>query len=487
MSISLIKNFAWSFFQQIGGHVINFAITIFLTRLLSPEQFGLMAITYVFYIIGERVLDLGLGQSIIRTRDISNEDYNSVFVVNVGIAITYYLLLFLFAPLIANFYENEDLILLIRISGLSIILMGFASIQNVKLTKDLKFKSIAFINIISSLISGCLGVIAALNGFGVWSLVVVYLSTQVVKILILWIKTDFYPKFIFNYIYFKKHYEFGYKITLTQVIDAIYTNFIVLIVGKFYTLTDTGYYSRADSTKNIFVTTFYTPIQRLILPYFSKIESKSDLEASILKIISIVFYIFCPLLLITSIISEPLIVFVFSEKWIAVAPYFSILCIAAIIFPLESINNEFMKINNRADLSLKTEIIRKTIGVIIILTAYSFSLMILVKSLILISIINFFVFAYLNQKELSFKISSQLKVLYPTLITAVFTVFLLRFTLNWINFENNLSEIIFGYGFGLFTFVILSNLFKLKSGYYFNKRIIHVLKMNKLFNYGKNK
>lgn len=462
MNKSLIKNFLWSFLQQGSGQIINFIITIFLTRLLTPEDFGLMAITYVFYILGERFSDLGLGQSVIRSLEVDENDYNSVFFVNIVISVAYYLLLYIFAPYVAEFYEKEELILLIRVSGLSIILMALCSAENVKLTRNLEFKTIAFISILSSSIGGILGIIAAYLGFGIWSLVILYLTSIIVKNLIMWYNMDLYPKLAFDKAKFIKHYQFGYKISLTFIIDAIYSNFIVLIIGRFYSLTDTGFYSRADSTKNIIVNSFFGPIQKILMPYFSKLQNEENLTEHLLKILNLLFYIFCPLLIITITLAEPLIVVIFSDKWISVVPFFKILLIAALLYPAISINIELMKIKGRADLALKAEIFIKIIGIVVILIAFNYSLLFLIKTQIFLAVVNFLVFSYYNQKELSYSLIKQIKVMLPTFFISLALWFLLDFTLNFLNFYNNFFKLIYGYGFGILCFIGVSYILRLE-------------------------
>jgi teichuronic acid exporter len=287
----MLKNFLWSFFQQGAGQIINLFITIFLVRLVTPEEFGLIALTYVFYTIAERLMESGIGESFIRTKDAKPIDFNTIFFTTVSLSIVFYILIFLIAPFVADFYNNPILSPLIRVNSISIILLALTITQTNHLWKELKLKETTIVSIGSTIIGGAIGVTSAIYNYGVWSLVITNLATGLLRLLFTLYFTIWQPRFMFSFKVLKMHFNFGIKLTITNLIDALYKNIYVLIIGKRFDTFSVGHYNRADSTKNILSVLTYMSIYKVMFPHFSKINEDQSYESKVLELFNLIFYL----------------------------------------------------------------------------------------------------------------------------------------------------------------------------------------------------
>ncbi len=465
------NNFIWSIIHQFSNQLVNFLITIFLARILFPSDFGLMALTYVLYVIGERISDAGLSQSLIRSKEVTNIDLNTVFFTNIFISLLIYLILFIIAPFIAEFYNEPTLKLLIRINSLSIILLALGSIQLTILNREMNFKNIAIFSSISAIIGGVLGVLAAYNGFGVWSLVINLLSNILCRNILLWTTSKWFPNFSFSVERFKYHIAFGYKLTLATIIDAFFNNVYPLIIGKVYSTTTTGFYARADSIKNVTVSSFFNALLRVLFPLFSSLQEHEKLNEMIKKTIGILFFTITPLLLFLGVLAEPLFRFLFTEKWLPSVPFFQIICIGAILYPLEAFNSDIMKIKGRSDVILITETLKKIIIFIALIFAIRYSIFILLYTQVALSILNFLINVYYSQKVFGIRIFSQIKIITPILLItfiAASMVYMVDYNLK--NYPD-LVRLITAFISGTIFYIFLSSIFKINS-YTFIKNII---------------
>jgi len=231
-----LSGFLWTFIQQFSIQLINFGVTVILARILLPEEFGLIAMLTVFISIGNNLMDSGLASSLIRSADLTEKDYSTVFFFNLAGSVVMYVLIYFLAPFIATFYNQDILALILRVYAIGFIINAFYSVQNARLTKEMNFKIQMTIQIPAVLIGGLLGVVLAMKGYGVWSLVWMNLFQSFISTVMHWIYSGWIPSFVFDKKSFRRHFNFGYKMTLTGLIDTLYRNIYVLIIGKYYSV-----------------------------------------------------------------------------------------------------------------------------------------------------------------------------------------------------------------------------------------------------------
>jgi O-antigen/teichoic acid export membrane protein len=430
-----ISGIIWSVGQQFGAKIIGFLITIILARILLPAEFGLIAMLSVFISLGNNLSDSGLSSSLIRTADATQKDYSTVFFFNLIGSAVIYLLLFFTAPLISLFYHQHILTPVIRVYGLTIIINAFFCVQSACLIKNMDFKTQTNIQIPASICGGILGVVLAKMGYGVWSLVWMYLFTSLLSTIMHWVYSNWRPLFIFDYTSFKKHFHFGYKMTLSGLLNTVYQNMYTLIIGKYYSATQLGFYARADSISQLPIGIISATINTVTYPMFAKIANDDQQLKSVNKrlIQQLVFWN-APILILLSLVAEPLFRFVLTEKWLPAVPYFQILCLSGIIYPLHSYNLNILKVKGRSDLVLRVELIKKTISIIGIFSVISFGIYGLLYFQLLFNFFGYYINSMYTGKLINYPIKEQVSDFLPTIIFSVgvgvlsylFDVFLAR-------------------------------------------------------------
>ena len=268
LKIKAIQAFLWNLLQTFSIQGVNFIVSIILARLLLPEDFGLIALYSIVLGISYVIVDSGMGTSLIRDKESTKEDYSIVFFFNVIVALIVYLIIYFSAPLIANFYNENQLINLLRISAINIIIVSFATVAKVILVKELNFKKQLIISLPSIIISSICGIIMALYDFGVWSLVYMGLIQSSLNTAQYMIYVRFVPVFTFNKKIFLYHFNYGYKLTLSAILDVISNELFVIIIGRFYNTAEVGYYNRAESLRKLQVKNISKSIGKITLPLF---------------------------------------------------------------------------------------------------------------------------------------------------------------------------------------------------------------------------
>lgn len=456
----------WTLIQQFSSQGISFIVTIILARLLLPEQFGLIAILNVFVNIGSILMDGGMGQSLIRTENPDIEDYSTVFYFNLIVSFIIYSVVYILSPFIAEFYNQPELEYITKWYCIIFITNAFSSIHYTRLTKNMEFKKELTITIPSLILSSTVGVLMAYNGFGIWSLVISSILQSTTVGFQLWFRSDWKPIFKFNKEKFYFHFKYGYKLTLSGILDAFFNNIYVLIIGKYFAAIQVGFFNRADSLKQLPVNNISSVLNKITFPLFAKIQDDNErLKEMNKKIMQMVLYFVAPTLLIMAALGEPLFRLLFTDKWLPAVPYFQILCWGGILYPIHAYNLNILKVKGRSDLFLRLEIFKKVIVIITIISSISFGIIGLLYGTIITSIIAFFINTYYTGKLINYSSFKQLKDLTPILIVAALTgglvysldVLLLNKILN------DIFRLIVGSIFGIIIFYLLSILLRLDS------------------------
>lgn len=431
-----ISGISWSLAEQFGSKIIGFLISIVLARLLLPEQFGLLAMLSIFISIGNSLMDSGLTSSLIRTTDPEQKDYSTIFFFNLIGSVVIYLLIFTAAPFISTFYKQPLLTDIIRVYSTSFIINAFFSIQSARLTKEMDFKTQTTIKVPSAIVGGIVGIVLAKLGYGVWSLVFMYLINAFTSTLLHWVYSDWRPNFIFDLKCFKKHFSFGYKMTISGLIETLYQNIYVVIIGKSYSASQLGYYSRADSISQLPISNISVAINKVTYPVLAKISNDSaklkDVYRQLLQQI-----IFCntPILICLSVIAEPLFRFLLTEKWLPAVPYFQILCLAGIAYPLHSYNLNILKVKGRSDLLLQLELVKKLFSIIGIICVVPYGVLGLLYFQLAFSFVSYLINSFYSGKIIDYPVKEQVADVYPSILLAsiagyicyLFDLYLLEF------------------------------------------------------------
>ena len=424
------SNFAWSFAIQGGTQAINFVVTVILARLLLPEQFGLVGMIAIFIAISRTLLDGGFVSSLIRTKNADNVDYSTVFFVNLFSALVIYTLLFWGAPFIAKFYNEAILVNLIRVLGLTVIISAFGLVQSTKLNKELNFKTQFKLQLPSLLISAIISIWMAYNNYGVWSIIAKDLGYTFFATLQLWWYGKWTPSLIFDKKKFKYHFDFGYKLSLSQMIDTIFNNLYYIIIGKYFSAAQLGYFTRARSLEQLPTGFFYNAFNRVFYPLLARVDDDIQLKKTYSQLMRVVVFIVTPILVYLGIVAEPFFRWLLTEKWLPAVPYFQLLLISGIFFPIHQYNLNICKLKGRSDMVLKLSMLQNTLLLLGAFSAIWFGIYGLLYSLIIINILITVVNAYYSGKLINYSLRNQIEDISPIFLFNMLiglAIFLLQF------------------------------------------------------------
>lgn len=454
----------WTFSQQFGQQIVLFIVSTILARLLMPKEFGLIGMISVFYGVGGALLNGGLTQSLVRSKELDQEDYSTVFYYNLFASIILYIIIFVLAPLIAQFYGYPILTDIIRLYCLSFIIFAFSMVQETKLTKEMNFKTQAFVSLPSVIIGGATGITLAYLGYGVWSIVWNQLVTASLRSLQFWIYSKWTPSLMFSVSKFKEHLNFGYKITLSSILERVFNNLYIILIGRYFSASQVGYYTRADTMKNLPVTNLTMAMSKVTYPLFAEIQHDDErLKRVYQKLMKMVVFVVTPTLIFLAILAKPVFRFLFTEKWLFSVPYFQILCFAGILYPLQAYNINVLNVKGRSDLSLRLVIVNKSLLVIGAVIGFQFGIYGLLYSQVILTAVSFFIYAHYTDKFINYSALEQFKDILPNFILVLVPSLLVFYTDYLIEGYTDILRLIFGGLVGGLTYIGLAYLFKFSS------------------------
>jgi len=324
------------------------------------------------------------------------------------------------APFIANFYNQPTLNSLIRVYGLTFIISAFGTVQNTILTRELKFKKQALITFPALFIGGIVAIAMAYKNFGVWSLAGLAITNAFFTSLFLWLSSKWHPVFVFNKKKFHQHFHYGYKLTVSGILDIIFTNIYQIIIGRFYTAALVGYYARANSLMMLPVSNVSGALNRVIFPIFSKVQNDIPLlKTAYKKVMRLVLFVVTPIMVIMGVLAKPIIVILFTEKWLPMVTILQIICASGVLYPIHLYNLIVLQVKGRSDLFLKLEIIKKVIIAIVLAITLFFGFYALLWGQLICSILALFINTHYAGKMLNYSGFSQLRDISPIFIFSV--------------------------------------------------------------------
>ena len=460
----------WKFFERFGTVGIQFIIQIILARLLSPDDYGAIALITVFITVSNVFVQNGFNTALIQRQDVTEEDYSSVFWISMLVALVCYIVLVILSPFIADFYSMPVLNNVLKVLGLTLFFGSYNSIQIAKISKEFKFKKLFYSSLIGMCMSGITGIILAMNGFGVWTLVFQQLMNQVIISFVLYFQVDWKLKVIVNIGRVRLLFGFGSKLLVSSLIDVIYNNIYNLVIGKVYDSTTLGYYNRADQFPNLIVNNVNGSIQSVILPALAEHQdNKQRVKEMMRKAMTLSSYLVFPLMIGMAACAEPMIELLLTEKWLPCVLYLRLLCFSYMLWPIHTANLQAINAIGHSEIFLKLEIIKKIIGIVALVISIPFGVIIMVSMKVITGIISTFINALPNKTLLNYSYKSQIFDLLPTFIISTLMgvlVYLSDNLLKAVSIEL-LSRLILDVITGVIIYVILSLVTKNKNFKYF--------------------
>lgn len=415
-----IKGVGWSAADALLGQGVTFIVGLVLARLLSPDEYGLIGICLIFTTVLNGIVDSGFSNALIRKKKVTDEDYNTMFTTNMAISIVLYVLLFISAPLVSDFFHRIELTALVRVTGLILFLNALSITQVTILTKNIDFKTKTKASLVSAIISGVIGIAMAFMGYGVWSLVAQQLSKQLLYTLCLWVLSKWWPKFTFYKDSFKYMWGFGWKLLASGILNNVWNQLYQVVIGRCYTSSTLGHYTRANEYASIFSSNLSLIVQRVSYPVLAEIQDdKERMVQGYRKVIKITMFVTAVCMISLGAVSEPLIYTLIGTKWQEAATYLPLICISMSLYPLHAINLNILQVLGRSDIFLYLEILKKIVGIVPIVIGIFCGIYYMLLTSILTGVISLYLNTWYTGKTLNYSFWKQLRDIAPSYFTAL--------------------------------------------------------------------
>lgn len=411
----------WTSIQRFSGMGISFISGIILARLLMPEDYGAIGMLTIFMLVAQSFLDSGFGAALIQKKRPTQEDYSTVFWFNLVMSIVLYLILFVSAPFIADFYHMPILCDVLRVQALVLIISAVTIVQANQLRKTFQFKKITIVHLFSSIISLSVTIWMAYNGYGVWSLVVQGLLVSLIPSAIYWYTNKWYPKLVFSVQSFRELFSFGGYMFLVHLINEICNNIQGLLIGRLYNASTMGYYSKARSTEKLASTSISQSLTQITFPLYAEVQDdRQRLINLIQKLTGVIAYVTFPLMFVLILVAKPVFVLLYSDRWLPSVPYFQILCLAGIAVCLQSVNLQAISAIGKSRTVFSWTLIKRTIGLIFVIGGlWVWGIKGLLCGMVLSSWMMYLINAYLVSVHIGYMMRQQMLDLAPILLLSV--------------------------------------------------------------------
>ena len=461
----VLSGLIWKFCERITAQLISLVVSIILARLLAPGDYGAVALVMVFITIANVFVSSGLGAALIQKEDADNLDFSSVFYINIAISIVLYVIIFITAPFIADFYDLPVMKPALRVLGIRIIVAAINSVQQAYVSRNMLFKKFFWSTLFGTLLSGVVGVWMAYAGFGVWALVAQYLTNTCTDTIVLWFTVKWRPDFACSWQRAKGLISFGWKLLVSTLLDTGYNQLQSLIIGKVYTKENLAYYNQGEKFPSLIVTNINASIGSVLFPALSMEQNnKNTVRLMTRRAIQVSSYVMWPMMVGLGVCAEPLVRFALTDKWLPCVPYLRVFCFSYGLWPIHTSNLQALNAMGRSDLFLKLEIIKKAYGLGLLFISLQYGPLAVAFSSVISGIISCFVNAFPNVKLLNYTYKMQISDMFlPLLMSCVMGACI--YPIQFIGFGNGIT-LILQIVLGTVTYIVLSLITKSKTFWY---------------------
>lgn len=461
-SKTVINSMLWKLLERFSSQVVSFVISIILARILLPSDYGIIAIILVFINLANVVIDGGLNTALIQKKNADQTDFSTIFWFCLLMAGVLYAILFVSAPLLAKFYNNDILTPVLRVLGIGIFFNSYNSIQRAYVSRNMLFQKLFYVNAIALVISGSLGIVMAYNGYGVWALVFQSLSSTVACCILMCFTVRWWPTFVFSKARFKGLFDYGWKIFLTNFIIAVYGDIRSLVIGKLYQPATLAFFDRGKSLPSLLMSNVTASIETVLLPTFSNEQDNVFRVKQMMRRSAQVSYLFvAPLLVGFFFVARNVVLILLTEKWLPAVPFIQIFCVVFFLMPIQSINMTSIKSLGYSGITLKLEVIKKIIEAIILVISFLIDVYAVAWGIVLYNLICIFINLAPSKKLVNYGLYEQLKDIFPIFMYSMIMgcAVLLCGLLPW----NNILVLILQIFVGITVYYTLCRIFKLDS------------------------
>lgn len=425
----VFSSLVWKFGERLFAQLTSLVVSVILARVLSPDDYGTVALVMVFIYIADVFVSNGLGMALIQNKDADDLDFSSVFFMNLLISILIYLMLFSIAPFVARYYENDLLCHMLRVISLRIPIAAINSVQQAYVAKKMEFKKFFYSTFLGTFLSGVIGICMAYKGWGTWALVMQYLSNTYIDTFVLFITVRWTPKLEFSWNKAKGLISYGYKILVSGLISAGCDQLRSLIIGKRYTSTDLAYFKHGDRYPQLIIINLDDSISSVLYPALANYQDdRAKVRYMTRTAIQVSSYIVWPAMCGLAVVAKPLVILLLTEKWLPCVRFLQIFCFYYAFFPHASANLQAIKAMGRSDIFLKLQIAKYSISLIILFLTMQYGPLFIAAGMLMSCIISVFMNSYPNIKLLDYKLKEQLRDFFSAFFLAFImagTIFLL--------------------------------------------------------------
>lgn len=455
-----VKGVAWTSLDQVMTLGFSFIIGVILARLLSPSDYGMLAMIAVFNAIAMAFVNSGFGSALIRKPDLTEDDNTTAFSFNIVVAIVMVVVLWIIAPWVARFYDKQILTSLLRAEAFLLVISSLRIVQNTQLSRALNFKALMIVNVASQIIAGVVAIVAAYRGFGVWALVIQHYVSGIIGLVILWILSPWRPRGRWNKESLRYLWGFGSKMLASGLLDKIYGNIYPIIIGKLFSAADLGQYTRANGYAAIPSTGLTGVLQQVTFPVLSQIQEDNErLRDSYRRMLRFSVFLVFPIMIGMAALAHPLVISLVTDKWAECIPYLQIICFSSMWYPVHAINLNLLQVKGRSDLFLRLEIIKKVVITVAIFICVPFGIMGICYGAVCTSLINLAINTYYTGKLINVGFFRQMMDMTPTLLVSLAMGAVVYFAV--MPFDSDIIKLAIGIPLSLVVYVLIAKVFRM--------------------------
>lgn len=417
----VLSGLFWRFAERCGAQGVSFVVSIVLARLLAPEVYGTVALVTVFTAVLQVFVDSGMGNALIQKKNADDRDFSTVFYFNITVCCILYLGMYLAAPYIAKFYNDSELTAVVRVLSLTLVISGVKNVQQAYVSRNMLFRHFFYATLGGTIGAAVIGVAMAYMGYGVWALVVQQVFNAAADTVILWITVKWRPKRTFSFQRLKGLFSFGWKLLVSGLLDTVYGNLRQLLVGKIYSSSDLAYYNRGQQFPNFIVNNINSSIDSVLFPVMSSVQdNRENIKNMTRKSIKTSVYVMAPLMMGLTFTAEAVVRLVLTDKWLECIPFLRIFSITCMFQPIHTANLNAIKAMGRSDLFLKLEIVKKGVGLVLMVSSIQFGVLAMAYSMLVGNVISQIINSWPNRKLLGYSYEDQIRDILPSICLAVF-------------------------------------------------------------------
>lgn len=417
---SIAASMVYKSLERYSVMAFQLIVQIVIARILSPSDYGIVAMMAVFISIANVFISNGFNMAIVQKKEADEKDFGTALLLNFLIGALLYVLLFISAPAVASFYNEPQLKVCLRVLALILPIGSVSSIQNAIATRQMRFRNLFICNVLGSVTSGIIGILAALIGFGYWALIAQQITSVIVIALALTYHATWKPCFKFVSSSARQMFGFGWKMLCAALLNTIYNELNSLIIGKKYTSADLSYYTKGRTFPNTIVQGVDSALQSVTLSAFSKKQTDFEYLRQLLKkTITANSYLLIPMLLFLGVCASPITKLLLTDKWLPLVPYMQICCFTYAFHPIASVDMQVIAAIGRSDLRLKLEFIKKPFGILMLFLAIPYGPMAIAASAAVTSIFSLFVGAIACQKHVGYTVARHFLDILPIVACSI--------------------------------------------------------------------